>query len=64
MTASPRGAPAPPAGTASPPGDAPWPPEDDARLIERSRSHPDAFAGLYDRHAPSIHRYAARRRTR
>jgi RNA polymerase sigma factor (sigma-70 family) len=53
MTVSPR-APAPPDRTTESP-------EDDARLIERSERHPEAFAGLYDRHAPSIHRYVARR---
>lgn len=34
---------------------------DDASLIERSRDEPEAFAELYDRHAPSIHRYVRRR---
>ncbi|MDL4817640.1 RNA polymerase sigma factor [Actinomadura opuntiae] len=53
MTVSPR-APAPPGATTEPP-------EDDARLIERSRHRPEDFAALYDRHAPSIHRYVARR---
>jgi DNA-directed RNA polymerase specialized sigma24 family protein len=53
MTVIPH-APSPPDGTAEPP-------EDDARLIARSRRHPEDFAGLYDRHAPSIHRYVARR---
>ena len=33
----------------------------DAALIERSRRTPDAFAGLYDRHADEIYRFAARR---
>jgi RNA polymerase sigma factor (sigma-70 family) len=33
----------------------------DAALIERSRHDPEAFAGLYDRHAAPLHRYAARR---
>jgi RNA polymerase sigma-70 factor (ECF subfamily) len=37
------------------------PPPDDAALIERSRRDPEAFAGLYDRHAALLHRYAARR---
>lgn len=37
------------------------PPGDDASLIERSRDEPEVFADLYDRHAPSIHRYAGRR---
>jgi RNA polymerase sigma factor (sigma-70 family) len=36
-------------------------PSGDAALIERSRRHPEAFAGLYDRHAPAMHRYVARR---
>ncbi|MGP4023880.1 RNA polymerase sigma factor [Actinomadura sp. 3N407] len=49
MTASPRDAPTVAA------------PEDDASLIERSRDEPEVFAVLYDRHAPSIHRYVARR---
>jgi len=35
--------------------------DDDAALIERSRHDPEAFAGLYDRHAAPLHRYAARR---
>ena len=34
---------------------------DDASLIEQSRHEPEAFAGLYDRHAVPIHRYVARR---
>ena len=34
---------------------------DDAALIERSWHEPEAFAGLYDRHAAPIHRFAARR---
>jgi len=33
----------------------------DAALIERSRHDPEAFAGLYDRHAAPLHRYVARR---
>jgi hypothetical protein len=33
-------------------------PEDDAALIERSWLDPEAFAGLYDRHAAPLHRYA------
>ncbi|MEU8120350.1 RNA polymerase sigma factor [Spirillospora sp. NPDC049024] len=33
----------------------------DKAIIERSRRDPEAFAGLYDRHAPAIHRYLARR---
>jgi RNA polymerase sigma factor (sigma-70 family) len=35
--------------------------EDDAHLIVRSREHPELFAGLYDRHAPALHRYVTRR---
>ncbi|MGX6604491.1 RNA polymerase sigma factor [Micromonosporaceae bacterium Da 78-11] len=34
---------------------------DDATIIVRSRRHPEAFAALFDRHAPHIHRYLARR---
>ncbi|MEU0101925.1 sigma-70 family RNA polymerase sigma factor [Streptomyces sp. NPDC006267] len=34
---------------------------DDADVITRSLDEPELFAGLYDRHAPDIHRYAARR---
>ena len=33
----------------------------DNEIIERSRDTPGAFAGLYDRHAGAIYRYAARR---
>lgn len=33
----------------------------DAALIERSWHDPEAFAGLYDRHAGVLHRYVARR---
>ena len=36
-------------------------PPDDARLIERSRDDPEAFAAIYDRHAGTLHRYVARR---
>ena len=36
-------------------------PEHDATLIERSWHDPEAFAGLYDRHAAPLYRYAARR---
>lgn len=36
-------------------------PADDADVIARSLAEPELFAGLYDRHAPDIHRYAARR---
>lgn len=34
---------------------------DDATLISESLHRPEAFAALYDRHAPAIHRFAARR---
>jgi RNA polymerase sigma-70 factor (ECF subfamily) len=34
---------------------------DDAAAIEASRAEPDRFASLFDRHAPYIHRYLARR---
>lgn len=34
---------------------------DDASLIELSGSQPEAFAGIFDRHAREIHRFAARR---
>ncbi|MDQ4138493.1 MAG: sigma-70 family RNA polymerase sigma factor [Actinomycetota bacterium] len=33
----------------------------DSEIIHRSRDSPGAFAELYDRHAPAIHRYAAGR---
>jgi len=33
----------------------------DAALISKSLSDPEAFAGLYDRHAAAIHRFTARR---
>ncbi|NRQ33558.1 RNA polymerase sigma factor [Nonomuraea sp. NN258] len=33
----------------------------DSELIRRSLREPDAFAVLFDRHAPALHRYAARR---
>jgi RNA polymerase sigma factor (sigma-70 family) len=36
-------------------------PPDDAAVIERSASDPEAFAILYDRHAATLHRYVARR---
>jgi RNA polymerase sigma factor (sigma-70 family) len=32
----------------------------DSDIIERSSATPRAFAELYDRHAPTVHRYAAR----
>ena len=35
--------------------------ESDARVIERSRDEPELFAVLFDRHADTVHRYAARR---
>ncbi|MGK5553340.1 RNA polymerase sigma factor [Actinomadura kijaniata] len=35
--------------------------ESDAEVIERSLREPEAFAALYDQHAPAIHRYLARR---
>ncbi|MBE1534248.1 RNA polymerase sigma factor [Actinomadura algeriensis] len=60
MIHSPRGTREPP----SPSGGEPDPPAaglTDARLIELSRSEPELFAELYDRHAPSIHRYVRRR---
>jgi RNA polymerase sigma factor (sigma-70 family) len=34
---------------------------DDAAIIELSRQEPEQFAVLFDRHAPFIHRYLARR---
>jgi RNA polymerase sigma factor (sigma-70 family) len=34
---------------------------DDASLIELSGAQPEAFAGIFDRHATEIHRFAARR---
>ena len=34
---------------------------DDATVILRSRRRPEEFAALFDRHAPHIHRYLARR---
>lgn len=34
---------------------------DDAAVIESSRREPEQFAVLFDRHAPYIHRYLARR---
>ncbi|WP_182903583.1 RNA polymerase sigma factor [Microbispora sp. H10830] len=33
----------------------------DTTLIQRSLGEPEVFAVLFDRHAPSLHRYAARR---
>lgn len=37
------------------------PPDDDAALIAQSLRHHEAFASVYDRYAPDIHRYVARR---
>src|SRR5882757_9105072 len=34
---------------------------DDAAVIARSRTEPERFAVVFDRHAPAIHRYLARR---
>ncbi|MFC4061738.1 RNA polymerase sigma factor [Planomonospora corallina] len=34
---------------------------DDAEVIRRSLHEPDAFALLFDRHAPALHRYVTRR---
>ncbi|MEV5611306.1 RNA polymerase sigma factor [Streptomyces sp. NPDC052225] len=39
----------------------PDPGADDGLVIARSLEHPELFARLYDRYAPDIHRYAARR---
>ena len=39
----------------------PPPALDDAAVIEASFTEPDRFAPLFDRHAPHIHRYLARR---
>lgn len=36
-------------------------PPTDAEIIERSRSRPDEFAAIFDRHAPHLRRYLARR---
>jgi RNA polymerase sigma factor (sigma-70 family) len=36
-------------------------PEDDAEVVAQSLEQPELFARLYDRYAPDIHRYAARR---
>ncbi|POM25744.1 ECF RNA polymerase sigma factor SigE [Actinomadura rubteroloni] len=44
-----------PSGRAAPPA------AGDARIIWSSLSAPEVFTELYDRHAPRIHRYAARR---
>jgi len=37
------------------------PPDSDAAIIERSTRHPERFAEIFDRHAPHIQRYLARR---
>jgi RNA polymerase sigma-70 factor (ECF subfamily) len=37
------------------------PPDSDAAIIERSLRHPEGFAEIFDRHAPHIQRYLARR---
>ncbi|HEX6352180.1 RNA polymerase sigma factor [Actinophytocola sp.] len=37
------------------------PDEDDAAIIEHSRQSPERFAAIFDRHAPHIQRYLARR---
>ncbi|MEV4059903.1 RNA polymerase sigma factor [Nonomuraea dietziae] len=37
------------------------PTRDDAEVIERARREPSAFAELFDRHAPALHRYVTRR---
>lgn len=42
-------------------GHAPDPGDDDATVIERSWREPEEFAVLFDRYAPRIHRYVARR---
>ncbi|PCG83018.1 RNA polymerase subunit sigma-70 [Streptomyces sp. WZ.A104] len=44
-----------------PPPARPGTERDDAVVITQSLDEPELFAGLYDRHAPDIHRYAARR---
>jgi RNA polymerase sigma-70 factor (ECF subfamily) len=36
-------------------------PEGDAELLAASLDEPERFAALFDRHAPAIHRYVARR---
>ncbi|MFI0819877.1 RNA polymerase sigma factor [Streptomyces sp. NPDC021098] len=50
--------PAPPCPTAPPDDDAA---DDDAAVVARSLDQPEIFATLYDRYAPDIHRYVARR---
>ena len=37
------------------------PPPDDASIIARSLTAPQEFAAIFDRHAPHLHRYLARR---
>ncbi len=37
------------------------PPDSDATIIERSLRHQERFAEIFDRHAPHIQRYLARR---
>ncbi|MFJ4712491.1 RNA polymerase sigma factor [Streptomyces sp. NPDC088785] len=44
-----------------PPGPGTGPGEHDGVIIARSLEQPELFAVLYDRYAPDIHRYAARR---
>ncbi|MGP3921819.1 RNA polymerase sigma factor [Streptomyces sp. 8N616] len=39
----------------------PPPADDDADIVAQSLERPELFARLYDRYAPDIHRYAARR---
>ncbi|MGX2997040.1 RNA polymerase sigma factor [Streptomyces sp. JNUCC 64] len=39
----------------------PPPDEGDADVVRRSLEHPETFTLLYDRYAPDIHRYVARR---
>jgi RNA polymerase sigma factor (sigma-70 family) len=34
---------------------------DDHDLIRQSRDHPEVFGGIFDRHAPVVHRYLTRR---
>ncbi|HZN71207.1 MAG TPA: RNA polymerase sigma factor [Micromonosporaceae bacterium] len=36
-------------------------PDEDSALIDRSRTTPEAFAEIFDRHAEAVHRYLARR---
>lgn len=55
MTESP---PRPSSGTGPPGADAA---AADGALIAASLEEPESFAALFDRHAPAIHQYAARR---